>query len=79
MVWKNVKNRYERDGRMNPLLLLSQESMTIIAEEQPVKQFAKLILLCILWCGFCFSSMRNAMYFKLSHLIAQTVTLDLVF
>lgn len=48
MVWKNVKNRYERDGRMNPLLLPSQESMTIIAEEQPVKQFAKLF-----FCAFC--------------------------
>lgn len=59
-VLKNVKSihGYERERRMNPLPLLSQESMTTISEEQPVKQFLSLFCLC-LFCWVLFWRSRR--------------------
>lgn len=58
---------------MNPLPSLSQESMTTISEEQPVKQFLSLFCLC-LFVGFW----RIQLYIKMSQQVAETVDLDLL-
>lgn len=71
---KNVKSihGYEREGRMNPLPLLSQESMTTIRGATSEAVFITIL-------PFLFCVLENKLYIKMSQHVAETVDLESVF